>query len=230
MFDIETEIKNWKLSLTQNDALGGEESLELETHLRESISELHKNGLSKREAFMIGVDRLGHPMELEAEYCKVNASGQWRNRVFWMLTGHIAFAVCGAVISAMAMVAGTGGAISGIGGTATGATMLLVVALGWICAIAALYHQTRNSNSDWSPSRLRWGILAVALLLISPLLTASGNLVRTRLTDIADIGQSALVFSLGAWAIHFGVCIACLVLIRKLSQAKQPTYAYTANR
>ncbi|QDV27580.1 hypothetical protein [Aureliella helgolandensis] len=218
MFDIESAIESWKRSFGNNHAIGSEEALELESHLRDLTTELCQSGLSEREAFMIGTMRLGHPSELECEFAKISPAAHWQRRVLWMLTGYIAMTVGGAIISTMVAIAGTGVAILGLNGTATGVAMLAVLALGWIGLLVLIQRHSQNTSTDRNRFSFKWGVAAVALLMLSPLLTGSGGVIRAKYVAISHLGESAMVYSFGGWAIHLGVCIACLLLIRKLSQ------------
>ncbi len=218
MYDIESAIEAWKQSFVQHEAVGSEEAHELESHLRETTAELCKNGLSEHEAFMVGTHRLGHPLELVHEYAKIGSATQWRRRVLWMLTGYIAMTVGGNIISTLVAVAAMGMTFFGVGGATTGAAMVAVAALGWLSLLVLMHRQSKKVAIQGNDFSMRWGVAAVALLILAPLLTGSENIVRTRFTSISQYGESAVVYSMGGWTIQLCVCVACLILIRKLSE------------
>jgi len=149
MFELETAIENWKHTFGNNEAVGSEEASELEEHLRELMFELGKGGLSQREAFMVGADRLGHPSELAQEYGKVNVAAQWRRRSFWMVTGHVAMTVLGTLVSAMVMTTGAGMAMAGIGGTISGVVINAVMVLAWIGLPLLAYRMIHRLDGSW---------------------------------------------------------------------------------
>ncbi len=67
---MERLIERWREELSETGDLSGDEIEELETHLRESIDELLRKGLSKNEAFDIASKRIGAKEEISEEYRK----------------------------------------------------------------------------------------------------------------------------------------------------------------
>ena len=219
MFNLENAIENWKQSFGNNDAVSTEETFELEAHLRELIIDLSKCGLSQREAFLVGADRLGHPSELEQEYVKVNFGTQWRRRVFWMLAGYIAMTVGGALVSAVVAITGTGMAFAGVGGTAAGVAMLAVMVLGWSGLIVLAYRQSHNfggSRSKQLPAQ--WFVAAGVMLLVAPIITFGGRIAQSRIVAPSWYGESATYLGLGGFTIHACVVAVCFIAMCKLSK------------
>lgn len=60
-FDLNLAIQRWQNALAQSPALQSEHRDELESHLRDSVSELHAHGLSEEESFLVAVRRMGGP-------------------------------------------------------------------------------------------------------------------------------------------------------------------------
>jgi hypothetical protein len=68
----------------------------LETHLRDTVTELQRRGLNDQESFWLARKRIGQPKELREEFVKTNPERVWRERVFWMtlsLVGSYVFTV-----------------------------------------------------------------------------------------------------------------------------------------
>ncbi|HVU88151.1 MAG TPA: permease prefix domain 1-containing protein [Pirellulales bacterium] len=68
----------------QNDDLD-----ELESHLRDTVAALGKNGLSTEEALVVAVHRLGSPQEIAVEFAKIDRAAVWINRLVWILAGYM---------------------------------------------------------------------------------------------------------------------------------------------
>ncbi len=78
-FDIEQKIKNWKDYLNSRGSFLPDDLEELETHLRDEIDALQKNGLDAEEAYFIGIKRLGKSDALSREFYKINAQSLWKH-------------------------------------------------------------------------------------------------------------------------------------------------------
>ena len=219
MFELEAAIDSWKQSFGKDDDVSLVESLELEEHLRELISDLVKSGLSHREAFMVGADRLGHPSELEREYAKVNATTRWRRRVFWMLTGYIVMIAAGALVSAVVAITGAGMAISGAGGILSAGVMIAVMALGWIGLPMLAYRHFMNRGDSGGHFPAGWFAAAGAILVIAPIVTAGAKAAQVRIVDISWQAESTMYLGMGGFAIHFFVVALCFIAICKFNKA-----------
>jgi hypothetical protein len=86
-FDLNCAIQLWRENLAQSPAFRSENLYELETHLRDSIALLQRNGLSAEESFLIAAKRIGSNGMLEAEFAKQNARSVWLDRALWILFG-----------------------------------------------------------------------------------------------------------------------------------------------
>ncbi len=217
MFELETTIEDWKLSFGKNDAVSPEETLELEEHLRELMIDLGKSGLSQREAFMVGADRLGHPSELEQEYAKINIGAQWRKRVFWMLTGYIAMTVVGTIVSAVVAIAGTGMAFAGVEGTVSGVVMIAVMVLGWSSLPVLAFRQFQKPGGRGEHLPTKWFVAVGMMLVVAPFITFGGRIAQTRIVDPSWYGESAVYLGIGGIAIHLGVVAFCFIAMCKLN-------------
>ena len=85
MYDLNESITHWKSVLSEKGACSRDEVNELEAHLREQVADLVEVGLSEREAFSVGVSRLGTPNALGTEYAKASPMRIWRHRLATLL-------------------------------------------------------------------------------------------------------------------------------------------------
>src|ERR1051325_853206 len=66
-FDLNQAIQRWRENLGQSPAFRRENLFELESHLRDSVATLQRQGLSDEEALMVATKRLGSAAELAAK-------------------------------------------------------------------------------------------------------------------------------------------------------------------
>ena len=136
-FDLSLAIQQWRKDLEQLPAFKRENLDELEAHLRDSVAQLQSRGLSARESFYVGSNRLGTGQELEAEFVHVNQTSVWRDRALWMLAGMIFLFIVGGCINAafsaviyMGSMFSSDGIKLGWGGIAARSTAFAILA--WI--------------------------------------------------------------------------------------------------
>jgi hypothetical protein len=101
-FDLDNAIQRWREGLAQSPALRDENLNELESHLRDSISNLQTRGLSPEESFIVGCRRVGQHGLLQSEFGKVNRRELWLDRLFWTLVGFQAWTLVSGVFSLVA--------------------------------------------------------------------------------------------------------------------------------
>lgn len=89
MFELNSQIENWRSNLAQQQSFENTDIDELENHLREEIERLAESELTEEEAFMVAAHRLGRSDSLSEEFAKVNTSLFWRKRLF--LVGAVVF-------------------------------------------------------------------------------------------------------------------------------------------
>ena len=71
MFELEQQIKTWRVEL-ERKRVGGPDILdELESHLREQFARLHGRGMSDAESFRIAVNKLGPADHIKHEFLKL---------------------------------------------------------------------------------------------------------------------------------------------------------------
>jgi hypothetical protein len=81
----DADFAEWRTKVARNGAILPADVDELETHLRDEISELTESGLSGDEAFLIGVKRLGRVDRLTAEFAREYSQRLWKQLVL----GHV---------------------------------------------------------------------------------------------------------------------------------------------
>ena len=75
---LESLIDEWRNHVSQANGVGGHDIEELETHLREQITDLGGSGLAPDEAFLIAVKRLGDIDDLSREFALEHGGRLWR--------------------------------------------------------------------------------------------------------------------------------------------------------
>jgi len=73
-FDLNNALHRWLDSLAQSPQFRPTDLAELESHVRDSVSQLQTQGLSSEESFLIATRRVGAVEKLEPEFAKVNRS------------------------------------------------------------------------------------------------------------------------------------------------------------
>ena len=74
-------LQEWRLAVRRNRAVDESDADELETHLRDAMSELEGMGLSADEAFLIAVRRVGKVDALTAEFAREHGDRLWKQLV-----------------------------------------------------------------------------------------------------------------------------------------------------
>jgi hypothetical protein len=78
---LETQIAAWRMHLRRSRAITGADAAELEDHLREQIASLGEHGLTKDEAFLVGVRRIGAIDALTREFAREHSERLWKQLV-----------------------------------------------------------------------------------------------------------------------------------------------------
>lgn len=225
MFELEQAIQEWKTCISRIETMRSYDAEELEQHLRDSIADLIRNGLSEHEAFLIATKRVGEPETLGREFGKVNSGFVWGQRMFWMLSGVLFFEVVQFSISAIASVAQLLTTFAGGDGTAIGAASVGMTLLCWLGLALWLRHGSTDLDSHSLPRVLlkcRGKAICVgvaAILLVATLAKFGSQISLYQLTAIEDIGMAALIT---AWAnTSLTVLIPLVLLVIMLSIRKR---------
>jgi hypothetical protein len=88
MHNLEQSIAEWRKTMSTAPDLGRDTLDELETHLRETVDQLVRSGVSETEAFRLAAKQLGRAENVAAEFRKLN--------VFTWLPFRILTAIAGA--------------------------------------------------------------------------------------------------------------------------------------
>jgi hypothetical protein len=73
-FDLNTALGDWMGRLKQSPGFRQTDVVELESHIRDSVTQLQTQGLSAEESFMVATKRVGTAEKLETEFAKVHRS------------------------------------------------------------------------------------------------------------------------------------------------------------
>jgi hypothetical protein len=76
--DLEPRIAEWRAAVLRGQAIDAADADELESHLRDQITELEGVGLSPDEAFLIGIRRIGEMDAVAAEYAREHSDRLWK--------------------------------------------------------------------------------------------------------------------------------------------------------
>lgn len=112
---LETEIAEWRAFVERSPALDGRDVEELETHLRDQITDLDAAGLAADEAFLIAVKRIGRLDDVSREFAREHSGRLWKQLVLagdthdthsqGGMTAALSFAVAAAVTVQIARLA-----------------------------------------------------------------------------------------------------------------------------
>ena len=78
---LETQIDAWRAHLRRSRAITGADAEELEDHLREQVAALGAGGLSRDEAFLVAVKRIGAIDALTREFAREHSDRLWKQLV-----------------------------------------------------------------------------------------------------------------------------------------------------
>lgn len=218
MFQLESEIQRWRQSLVQHDSIGAADASELESHLRDLISNFQDRDLTDQEAFMVATGRLGTTEELVTEFDKVNADSVWRIRILWMLGGYVAFGLASRVIGSLSVAAAGGVALAGFGPAWMATAALAVLVLAWSILLRRVHRQSMNSTVfvDQIP---RWMCVWAVIGYVSCLAISRFAIVPlVMFAQQADLGMYAMINGIGAAIVHAAIFIACVVMMWKISR------------
>jgi len=221
-FDLNQTIQVWRENLGHSPAFRSENLYELETHLRDSITALQKQGLSSEESFLVAASRVGKDAALEREFSKINLRTVWLDRVLWMLIGFQVWSFISGLISSITRaavfygLAGTSHDFSTHGRAIPVTLFVLAHLAGFVGSLALcwwLIHRKTNSVVPWMTRILsRFGTLTLAFVVLC--VCNWSNFLLANLWTPAIIKQSndfmkATIFS----SALFSVAIQILVLV-----------------
>ena len=220
MFDLESAIQRWKEVLGANESFRTSDVLELESHLRESVTELSQGKLSEHEAFLIAMQRLGQPNELNKEFSKVHGTTAWRKRILWMLCGSFIYSLCAVWFSALTTLSATGLGLTGMGATMVGATSIFICAIAWVALLGFAFHKSKSSNAGPDRIPFTWLCGCGFFLVLGFVLNQTGTVLQTRSLESSELQELFYWQGLGFWVINMCVLVAIFSLIWTLNEQK----------
>lgn len=217
MFELETAIEKWKEDLIGDGTINMKETLELESHLRDSIVALQTQSLSEQESFLVATRRLGRPTELQQEFEKNNPARRWRHRLFWMLVGSLGLKAVGSTAAAMATIVGTAMAAIGFAGSTSAITMIVVMFSLWIAVfeIGFCKRQQLGFSGESLPSA--WLIALGATITVAPLVSAFGRVWQSTLVTPSWFGEVMFYSNNGRYALNLCILLFCFVAMWQLN-------------
>ena len=224
MFDLNEQIEKWRTSLMEKQTLGKSDIDELETHLREEIEQLGAAKLSEEEAFSIAAHRLGDTNALAGEFEKVNTSFIWRNRLFWMASGMLAYlmakCLAGAVGNGVVLVArmcGLKGYAVGLLGSAAGALSFAVILL-LTYIVCKTKRKTLNFGRLASDLRGKITLMTCLIVLLVVIGTAQFlfSALLCRITNAEEVGRIMLISAYLRFAFPILLPVALMAVMIKL--------------
>ncbi|MFT4125170.1 MAG: permease prefix domain 1-containing protein [Gordonia sp. (in: high G+C Gram-positive bacteria)] len=81
MSDVEIQIEQWRGYVERRGAIHQRDATELETHLRDQITDLTTSGLSDDEAFLVAVKRMGSLDAVSHEFARAHSDRLWKQLV-----------------------------------------------------------------------------------------------------------------------------------------------------
>ena len=218
MFELSKAILQWRRSFQKGCSLSTDRIDELESHLRESVSELNRKGLSEEESFVVAMKRLGYAQTLDAEFQKNNLLGVNHDRLFWMLLGYLAVTICGILSTAIVSSLSTGMAYAGAGGTATGVVATLVQIVFWTAVLLLISQPTVSRVFGRYPrSSLSAMLFAmVALPFVQPLASAA----QARVVDVKWLQEAYYWTGIGQFSIQLLIYAFCFIAVLKLYRSR----------
>jgi hypothetical protein len=142
-------IANWRKTMMTARGLRGETLEELENHLRETVEQNQRSGMSETEAFERAAAQIGPPPKITSEFEKVNQS------TWWPVKAAIVLEVVAAIAVVMAMLV----RFSGTGPDLVLLVHVLTVTVGYVATLliggVAICYVVQRCFADLSPARLQ---------------------------------------------------------------------------
>lgn len=98
MCELGDPRSEWENDLRRSKNLTREDLAELQSHIDDSIQELVGLGLSREEATILALRRVGDPTALASEFTKVGPGDTLRDRLYWAAVGLVGFSIAVGVV------------------------------------------------------------------------------------------------------------------------------------
>lgn len=219
MFELDKSILKWKRTFQQSCSLNDESIDELESHLRESVLEINRKGLSEEESFLVAMNRLGCAPTLAAEFKKNSPLGVNQDRLIWMLSGYLGVSICGIMSTAIVSSLATGMAYAGAGATATGIVATLVQILFWIAVFVSIWHARAVTRVFRGFPRLSLAAMLIAMITL-PFVRPLADAARARVADQQWLVETYYWTGIGHFSIQLLVYAFCFLVLFQLHRSK----------
>jgi hypothetical protein len=133
-FDLNAAIASWQQELAAQPGLTPTVRRELETHFRDTLSELRRLGLSGEESFWLARRRMGKTEQIGEEFAKADPRIIWRERLFWIVLALLAIELWHETTRSWFLVVKNGGMSTNL----SVYLQLIVFLLNWLPIAAAL--------------------------------------------------------------------------------------------
>lgn len=175
-FDLNAAIVNWQQELAQEPDLTPVVRRELETHLRDTVTELQARGLNNEESFWLARRRVGYPDQLGREFAKADPAKFWRERVFWMVLAGLTIGLWSAFVSFLLTLLNPTRTI--VGGMIL--SNVVVLFCRWLpivaCAVLLAKGKLAHISHKWAlfmNSRLRVAVAIAIWILVDAVIVTS---------------------------------------------------------
>jgi len=202
-FDLNRSIVEWRRRFQDSTILRSEVLDEMESHLRDSVATLNRQGLDPEESFLIAVRRLGSLDTLATEYSKVYPNDIRSTRAKWMLAGILGFVLATDASRFASNAAALIGNHWNVGGLYLG-WMGLIASAGLLASMVAVFlWLTFRADSLGSPSLNRFSVrpTTMAAVLIGGMISFKLLAVAMPFLLVRVMPPTALggVFSVWGW-------------------------------
>lgn len=155
-FDLNSAIRRWRDNLAQSPEYSGTDLDELESHLRDSIATLARNGMPMDAAFKSAQQRFGNPSQLAEEFAKAHPGRVLASRLMWLALGLVSIALAGQLASALGYCLDML-ALVFAPEPIRSAVIIGSLALGYVVALFTYYHLI-TARLGFLDAVARWGI------------------------------------------------------------------------
>lgn len=223
-FDLNAAIGRWRDAIGSSGTMGREALEELEGHLRDSIEDLARRGLSVEESYLVAGRRLGGCRELVEEFGKVDPGAVWVDRALWAVAGVLGFGLLNTVAQLVSVLA-----VAGSSGVVQDARVLGVIGVAVLMAalgggIGWLWRQARSgARQEWLSRLGQWAVgrpaTAVAVVAVGTLTWRlmyglAAALIPWRLGP-GDFGTFVWISQAGSFALWLAPVFALGWLLRR---------------
>lgn len=202
-FDLNRSIVEWRRQFREAANLRQEVLDEMESHLRDSVATLNRQGLDPEESFLIAVRRLGSQDTLALEYAKVYPNDIRLAQAKWMLAGVLGFVLATDLSRLASSATALIGSQWNVGGLYLG-WLGLIASTGLMVSIGVGFLWiTFGGASRGSPSRNRFSArpaitaaMVIGGMIGFKLLAGVMPIVLTRALEPTTLGA---VYSIWGW-------------------------------